>query len=102
MPHGAQGRARCPYTTLFRSIVLADPSAGIYKKLVLRDDKLVGAVLYGDTVDGAWYFKLLREGTNIGPLRDRLMFGESNRSEEHTSELQSQFHLVCRLLLEKI
>src|SRR5690349_13998902 len=59
-------------------IVLADPSAGVYKKLVLRDDKLVGAVLYGDTVDGAWYFKLLRDGTNVGPLRDRLMFGESN------------------------
>jgi nitrite reductase (NADH) large subunit len=59
-------------------IVLADPSAGVYKKLVLKDDKLVGAVLYGDTVDGAWYFKLLRDGTNVGPLRDRLMFGESN------------------------
>jgi len=59
-------------------IVLADPSAGVYKKLVLKDDKLIGAVLYGDTVDGAWYFKLLREGTNVGPLRDRLMFGESN------------------------
>jgi nitrite reductase (NADH) large subunit len=59
-------------------IVLADPSAGVYKKLVLKEDKLVGAVLYGDTVDGAWYFKLLREGTNVGPLRDRLMFGESN------------------------
>jgi nitrite reductase (NADH) large subunit len=43
-------------------IVLADPGAGVYKRLVISDDKLVGAVMYGDTVDGAWYFKLLREG----------------------------------------
>ncbi|QJR14047.1 nitrite reductase large subunit NirB [Usitatibacter palustris] len=59
-------------------IVLADPGAGIYKRLVIKDDKLAGAVLYGDTVDGAWYFKLLRDGTSVGPIRDRLMFGESN------------------------
>ena len=41
-------------------ITLSDPAGGVYKKLVLKDDKLVGAVLYGDTVDGAWYFKLLQ------------------------------------------
>jgi nitrite reductase (NADH) large subunit len=43
-------------------IVMSDPFGGVYKKLVLKDDKLVGACLYGDTVDGSWYFKLLREG----------------------------------------
>ncbi len=59
-------------------ILLSDPSAGIYKKLVLRDDRLVGACLYGDTVDGSWYFKLIREGRAVSDLRDRLMFGESN------------------------
>ncbi len=58
-------------------IVLSDPSGGVYKKLVLRDDRLVGACLYGDTVDGSWYFKLLREGRGVGAIRDRLMFGES-------------------------
>lgn len=58
-------------------IVLSDPAAGVYKKLVIRDDRLVGACLYGDTVDGAWYFKLLREGRPIAELRERLMFGES-------------------------
>ena len=58
-------------------IVLADPSAGVYKKLVIRDDRLAGAVLYGDTVDGTWYFRLLREGSSVAPIRDRLMFGES-------------------------
>ncbi|WP_337878075.1 nitrite reductase large subunit NirB [Caldimonas sp.] len=59
-------------------IVLHDPYGGVYKKLVIKDDKLVGACLYGDTVDGAWYFKLLREGRAIHDIRDRLMFGESN------------------------
>ena len=59
-------------------IVLADPGAGVYKKLVLRDEKLVGAVMYGDTIDGAWFFRLLREGRNVADIRDKLMFGESN------------------------
>ncbi|HET7403437.1 MAG TPA: nitrite reductase large subunit NirB, partial [Usitatibacter sp.] len=59
-------------------IVLADPGAGVYKKIVIKDDKLVGAVMYGDTVDGAWYFRLLREGTSVADIRDKLMFGESN------------------------
>lgn len=59
-------------------IVLSDPGAGVYKRLVLKDDRLIGAVLYGDTVDGTWLFKLIREGTNVAPMRDRLMFGESN------------------------
>ena len=59
-------------------ITLSDPIGGVYKKLVIKDKQLVGACLYGDTVDGAWYFKLLREGTDITGLRDKLMFGESN------------------------
>jgi nitrite reductase (NADH) large subunit len=59
-------------------ITLADPTAGVYKKLVIRDDRLVGACLYGDTVDGSWFFKLLRQGRSIADIRDHLMFGESN------------------------
>lgn len=59
-------------------IVMSDPFGGVYKKLVIKDDKLVGACLYGDTVDGSWYFKLLREGRALSDIRDKLMFGESN------------------------
>ena len=59
-------------------IVMSDPFGGVYKKLVLKDDKLIGACLYGDTVDGSWYFKLLRDGRNVSDIRDKLMFGESN------------------------
>jgi nitrite reductase (NADH) large subunit len=59
-------------------IVMSDPFGGVYKKLVIKDDKLVGACLYGDTVDGSWYFKLLRDGRSVSDIRDKLMFGESN------------------------
>ena len=59
-------------------IIMSDPFGGVYKKLVLKDDKLVGACLYGDTVDGSYYFKLLRDGRSVGDIRDKLMFGESN------------------------
>jgi nitrite reductase (NADH) large subunit len=59
-------------------IVLSDPHEGVYKKLVIRNDQLIGACLYGDTVDGSWYFKLLREGRNVADIREKLMFGESN------------------------
>ncbi|XAH22259.1 nitrite reductase large subunit NirB [Xylophilus sp. GW821-FHT01B05] len=59
-------------------IVMSDPFGGVYKKLVIKDDKLVGACLYGDTVDGSWYFKLLRDGRSVHDIRDKLMFGESN------------------------
>ncbi|WP_286787596.1 MULTISPECIES: nitrite reductase large subunit NirB [unclassified Pseudomonas] len=57
-------------------ITLSDPIGGIYKKLVIRDDILVGACLYGDTADGGWYFRQIRENHNVSEIRDLLMFGE--------------------------
>ncbi len=57
-------------------IVLSDPAGGVYKKLVIQGEKLVGAVLYGDTADGGWYFQLLKEGQSISDIRDHLMFGD--------------------------
>ncbi|MBK6387735.1 MAG: NAD(P)/FAD-dependent oxidoreductase [Rhodoferax sp.] len=62
-------------------VVMSDPYGGVYKKLVIKNDKLVGACLYGDTVDGSWYFKLLRDGRSVADIRDKLMFGESNIGE---------------------
>ena len=60
------------------NLLLSDPKGGLYKKLVLKDNKLVGAVLYGESEDGNWYFKLMREGTDISALRNRLLFGETH------------------------
>ncbi|MBI5719922.1 MAG: NAD(P)/FAD-dependent oxidoreductase [Burkholderiales bacterium] len=59
-------------------IVMSDPFGGVYKKLVVKGDQLVGACLYGDTVDGSWYFKLIREGRSVSDLRQKLLLGESN------------------------
>lgn len=56
-------------------IVFQDPGRGAYKKLVLKDNKLAGACLYGDTLDGAWYFELMRDGTDVSDYRDKLLFG---------------------------
>jgi nitrite reductase (NADH) large subunit len=58
------------------TLVLQDPSQGVYKKLVIRDHKIKGAVLYGDTLDGTWYFTLLREGTDISAFRGTILFGQ--------------------------
>ncbi|MGE8359294.1 nitrite reductase large subunit NirB [Pseudomonas sp.] len=59
------------------TITLSDPIGGVYKKLVIRDDVLVGACLYGDTADGGWYFRQIRENYNVSEIRDHLMFGEN-------------------------
>lgn len=58
-------------------ILLCDPVDGVYRKLVLREGRLVGACLYGDTSDGSWYFDLIREGATLGELREQLMFGRT-------------------------
>jgi nitrite reductase (NADH) large subunit len=59
-------------------IVLHDPGQGIYKKVIVQDNRIRGAVLYGDSVDSAWYFQMLRDGTDIGEFRDRLLFGQAH------------------------
>ena len=56
-------------------IVLTDRQAGVYKKLLVKNDRLVGACLYGDTAQGAWYFDLVREGRSVEEIREQLMFG---------------------------
>ncbi|KHL26590.1 nitrite reductase [Croceibacterium mercuriale] len=58
-------------------IVLRDAARGIYKRVVLRADRVIGAVLYGDTADGSWYFDLLKKGTDIADLRDVLIYGQA-------------------------
>ncbi|HEV2270125.1 MAG TPA: nitrite reductase small subunit NirD [Steroidobacteraceae bacterium] len=57
------------------SLVLRDHRRGIYKRLVVRGNRLQGVVLYGDTSLGAWYFELMASGTDIGRLREQLLFG---------------------------
>ncbi|RJG27450.1 NAD(P)/FAD-dependent oxidoreductase [Massilia cavernae] len=58
-------------------LVLRDQRRGIYKRLIVENDRIRGAVLYGDVQDGPWYFDLIRSGTNIASMRSRLLFGEA-------------------------
>jgi nitrite reductase (NADH) large subunit len=60
-------------------IVLRDPSRGVYKRVVLRENRIIGAVLYGDTADGSWYFDLLKKGADIKSMRDMLIFGQAHQ-----------------------
>ncbi len=59
------------------SILFTDPGLGIYKKLVLKANRVVGAVLYGDTADGQWYQELLEQEPDISGIRDTLVFGKA-------------------------
>ena len=59
------------------SIHFTDPAIGVYKKLVIKGNKLIGAVLYGDTIDGNWYQELLEKEAPVSGIRDRLIFGKA-------------------------
>lgn len=58
-------------------IVLRDASSGVYKRLVLKDNKIIGAVLYGETSDGPWFFDMLKKGTDVSEMRETLIFGQA-------------------------
>jgi nitrite reductase (NADH) large subunit len=59
------------------SIVVRDEVTPAYRKLVVRDGRLAGVVLVGDTHDALWYAELIRSQTPIAPIRDALAFGEA-------------------------
>ena len=56
-------------------IVFRDPGRGIYKRLVLQDDRIIGVVMYGETGDGNWFYGLMKDGTDVAEMRDTLIFG---------------------------
>lgn len=58
-------------------IVYRDPAKSVYKRLVVKDDKLIGAVLFGEAADGGWYFDLIKKGENIADMRSTLIFGQA-------------------------
>ncbi|MEH6403633.1 MAG: nitrite reductase large subunit NirB [Sneathiella sp.] len=59
-------------------IIFRDPGRNVYKKLVLKDNRIQGSVMYGDTADGVWYFQLMREATDVSEFRDTLLFGQNH------------------------
>jgi len=57
------------------SLVLRDARRGVYKRVVIEDNKLRGALLYGDVKDAPWYAELITANRDIGALRDHLLSG---------------------------
>lgn len=58
-------------------IILRDATAGIYKRVILQDNKIIGTVLFGETGDGAWFNDLKKKATDISEMRDTLIFGQA-------------------------
>jgi nitrite reductase (NADH) large subunit len=70
-------------------ILLNDAIGGVYKKIVVKNNKIVGTVLYGDTKDGPWLFQMLRDGKSIKDIRQNLMFGQDSLGDlGHQGETQ--------------
>ena len=59
----------------FEDIVLNDEKRQIYKRIVIQNNRVIGAVLFGDTEDGTWYAELIADQSPIGEIRNKLLFG---------------------------
>jgi len=104
--HQAQGQRRRPvFGRQFcdrrgiEDLVLRDPGRGIYKRLVLQNQRLLGAVLYGDVKDGPWYFDLIRDGSDISAHAFRACCSarrcvQRQRKHEHASDLISADRVI--------
>jgi NAD(P)H-dependent nitrite reductase large subunit/NAD(P)H-dependent nitrite reductase small subunit len=60
----------------YEDIILNDEKRHIYKRIIIQKDKVIGAVLFGDTEDGAWYAELIADQTPISSIRNKLLFGK--------------------------
>jgi nitrite reductase (NADH) large subunit len=81
-------------------LVFQDAARGVYRKLVVKDNRIQGAVMYGDTIDGTWYFDLLRDGTDISDFREKVLFGQahlgdSGHGEENRVAMMSDTAEIC-------
>ncbi len=59
-------------------LVFQDASRGVYRKLVVQDNRIKGVVMYGNTLDGSWYFDLMRDETDISEMRENILFGQAH------------------------
>jgi NAD(P)H-dependent nitrite reductase small subunit len=72
-------------TPATEALVLRDPQKRVYKRLLIRANKLRGAVLYGDARHAQWYLELMTAGEDVAPLRGHLLFGPLPQSEASAS-----------------
>jgi len=81
-------------------LVFQDAARGVYRKLVIQDNKIKGAVMYGDTIDGSWYFDLMRDETDITDFRENILFGQahlgdSGHGEDNRVVMMSDSAEIC-------
>jgi len=74
-------------------ITLHDAKRGLYKKVILRDDRVVGSVLYGSVADGPWYVQLMRDRADVSPFRDQIVFGRD--FAERASAIEAQADIAA-------
>ena len=60
----------------YEDIILNDEKRHIYKRIIIQKDKVIGAVLFGDTEDGMWYAELIADQTPVSTFRNKLLFGK--------------------------
>ena len=82
-------------------VVLRDAARGTYKRVIVKDDRIIGAVLYGDVADGGWYNELLRKGECVRELRETLIFGQAFQNAGNSDPLAAVANLaddaeICR------
>ncbi len=70
-------------------IVLRDAAEGIYKRLILKDNTIIGVVLYGDTEDGPWFFQHIKDQTDVSQMRETLIFGPAYQGGGAVDPLQA-------------
>ncbi|MBN9234625.1 MULTISPECIES: nitrite reductase large subunit NirB [Phyllobacteriaceae] len=68
-------------------IILRDASAGVYKRVILQDNRIIGTVLFGETADGAWFNDLKKKEVDISEMRDTLIFGQAFQGGASTDPL---------------
>ena len=68
-------------------ITLHDAKGGVYRKVILRNDRVVGSVLYGNVADGPWYVELMRDKVDAAAFRDQLVFGRRFAKQAGAAEV---------------
>jgi nitrite reductase (NADH) large subunit len=76
-------------------ITLHDAKGGLYKKVILRNNRVVGSVLFGSVADGPWYVQLMRDRTDVSLFRDQLIFGRAFTEQACAAVAQAEPDLAA-------
>ncbi|PAC82972.1 nitrite reductase large subunit [Bacillus sp. 7788] len=78
-----------------KAIKIFDEQKGIYQKLVFQQNRLVGAVMFGETSDGPRLFSYIREGVDMSDMEKVSVLTSNDPEQESTIESMANDHIVC-------